>query len=88
MLTAKGIVDRILEEELDFLADGKRAIVSDRIIKELHLQNVALLDVNSFPDPSKESEKVAGSFNGQVAGTGRKSQILERRMPNTKRNDS
>lgn len=69
MLTAKGIVDRILEEELDFLADGKRAAVSDRIIKELHLQNVALLDVNSFPDPSKGSEK--------VAGTGRKSQILE-----------
>lgn len=64
MITAKEIVDKVLEEELGFVAEGKRSIVSDRIIKELHLQKSAFLNVDNLGPSSRAEISVCSNRAG------------------------
>lgn len=45
MQKAKNIVYKIMEEELGILSEETIKRVSDRIVKELHLENVIILNL-------------------------------------------
>lgn len=44
--TASEIIDNIIAEELEFIADGKREIVVKKICKALNLENVQIMDLS------------------------------------------
>ena len=49
MKKAIEVINKILEEELDVIAEGKRNIVAKRIVEELNLDRMLTLSLDDLP---------------------------------------
>lgn len=54
--TALERIRRILKEELDVIAEGRRNIIAERIVKELSLDRTMLLSLDGLPKESHSSQ--------------------------------
>lgn len=49
MKKAIEVINKILEEELDVITEGKRNIVAKRIVEELNLDRILTLSLDDLP---------------------------------------
>lgn len=73
MKSALDLINGILEEELDFLTDGKRNIVAQRIVDTLRINNMQILSLEELKKepstyPENFEEKISQKENELILG--------------------
>lgn len=59
MKSAYEIITKVLEEELDFIAEGKRNVVAERIVEELHIDRMNILSLDELSESSTYKPSVS-----------------------------